>query len=255
MTARLIPFGPLPDNAAAEAFRPPDLRGIHSPVVLASDGNGHVALALNATSAVRVYNAGRGTFTDVPLPRASDAWSLRYFDDGGLAIGLVSYTGAIPTTAVIATPDGSLSQPINVGDSELVSPYSDNAVLFGGVHPTILKSDGTTHPIALPRDVHTYTPLGGVQGAPNATLVIPTESGISFLDGPTDAVVTATYEYPTTDERCGPSSGLNPHQRPGVGCQGVVPARVAVGGDGAVWLLKSLAGTPTHVIIERIDRR
>ena len=109
-SAKLIPLGQLPDNAAAEGFRPPELHGLHSPAALASDGAGHVALALDATSVVRVYDAENGTFNDVQLPKATDASSLRYFRDGKLAIGLVRYGDGKPAiTAVIASTDGSLS--------------------------------------------------------------------------------------------------------------------------------------------------
>jgi hypothetical protein len=257
--ATLIPLGQLPDNAVAEGFRPPELRQIHSPVTLASDGAGHVALALDATSAVRVYSSRDGHFSDLQLPDGTDALSLSYFHDGSLAIGLGSYTGDKANKAVVAAPDGSLSQPIDVGDSSIVNPYSDTAVLFGGFYPTILNIDHKTQAITLPPGLKPEPLLGGVQVGQNGTLIVPTATGITFLNGVADAVATSTYAYPPTDEQCGPpggqlsapadssavSNGGSSAGQP-TACPGVkIPARVDVGRDGAVWLLDDQQGPQT----------
>jgi len=251
-SAKLIPLGPLPNNLRTEGFP------AHTPVALASDGGGHVAVALQATSLVRVYNSRSGTLSDVRLPNATDGVSLRYFRDGRLAIGLAFY-GGLPNKAVIANTDGSLSQPIDVGDSTLVNPYSDTAVLFGGLHPTILDSDGTTHPVALPAGIRPLSEVGGLQAGRDGTLVVPTATGITFLDGASKPAVTATIQYRTGNEPCGPPSGIGPiratgaaAQLPTGGC--LVRPRVAVAPDGAVWVFNVLPrGTTTHLIVERID--
>jgi len=250
-SAKLIPLGPVPNNARTDG-------STHPPVALASDGGGHVAVALDGTSAVRVCNTRSGTFSDVRLPNATDAASLRYFGDGKLAIGLVRI-GQPETTAVIASADGSRSQQIEVGDSSLVNPYSDRAVLFGGLHPTILDSDGTTHPVALPAGIRPLSEVGGLQAGRDATLVVPTATGITFLDGASKPAVTATIQYRTGNEPCGPPSGTGSTgttgaaaQPPTGGC--LVRPRVAVAPDGAVWVFNVLPrGTTTHLIVERID--
>jgi hypothetical protein len=256
-SAKLIPVGPLPDDSVAEGFRPPELRGIHSPVALASDGAGHIALALDATPAVRVYDAESATFTDISLPMNTDAFSLRYFPDGELAIGLASYGDGKPaTTAAIASTDGSLSRPIEVGDSSLVNPYSDSAVLFGGMRPTILESNGTTHRILLPRGVYPYAQLaGGVQVGRNGSIVVAGPKGITFLRSASHPVVTGTYEYRTDDEACGPISGTGIGAPTGASGGCLSPPRVAVAGNGTVWIFNGLEERgANHFVIQRIDR-
>jgi len=245
-TAKLIPLGPLPDNGTAESYRPSDLRGVHSPQVLASDGGGHIAVALSATSVVRVYSRANGTFSDLDLPTGTDAWSLRYFGNGSLAIGLENYLHHDSTYAVIASTDGSLSQPIDVGDSLVLHPYSATAVLFGGMVPTILNSDGTTQTITLPAGLEPSPILGGVQLGRNGKLVVTTSTGITILAGAADSTVTATYSYPTTS--CGPNSGGGPTGPTDPGAPSPIvnagpcnemPQTVTVGADGTVWILNT----------------
>ena len=264
--ARVIQLGPFPDDAVAESYRPPELRGGHWPVALASDGAGHVAVALDATPVVRLYNATNGAVTDVRLPKNFDGWSLRYFRDGRLAIGLAGYGDGKPeTTAVIAEPDGSYLQPVNVGDSMRVTQYRDNAVLFGGVHPTILNSDGRTRRLAIPAGIAPYSDIGGVQAGRDGTLVVATPTRIVFLGGPADAKVIATYAYPVADEPCGPPSGAaiqlgtSTSTRPAdaasttvpqpTGC--LVPPRVAVAPDGAGLGVQPTSEGTEHALVHR----
>jgi hypothetical protein len=254
-TGKLIRLGHFPDNGLG----PTGFGGAYAPSALASDGAGHVALALSATSAVRVYNSRSGTFSDVRLPNATDAVSLRYFGDGKLAIGLVRI-GQPETTAVIASADGSRSRQIEVGDSTVAKPYSDTAVLFGDLRPTILDSDGTTHSVALAPGVSAAPDFGGVQVGHNGTLVVATPTGITFLDGRAGSAVTATYEYRIGDVPCGSSSGTGSigatgaaTQPPTGGC--LVPPRVAVAANGAVWVFNTVwTRRGTHFLVERIDR-
>ena len=252
-TAKLIPLGQLPD-----AGRGPDGFGAApTPYTLASDGAGHVALALLDTSVVRVYDSRHGTFTDVHLPTATEAESLRYFGDGKLAIGLAGYVGRA-STAVIASADGSRSQPIEVGDSTVAKPYRDTAVLFGDYHPTILYSDGTTHPVTLPPGVLAVPDFGGVQAGRNGALVVAAPVGTTFVYE-TARAPTVQISYRIGDLPCGPDSGTGsfgttgPYaQLPTSGC--LVPPRVAVAPNGAVWvfnLVETRHGN--RFLVQRID--
>jgi hypothetical protein len=253
--AKLIPLGQLPDAGRG----PNGFGAAPTPYALASDGAGHVALALLDTSVVRVYDSRHGTFTDVRLPTSTEALSLRYFGDGKLAIGLAGYVGRA-TTAIIASTDGSRSQPIEVGESTVAKPYSDTAVLFGEEHPTILYSDGTTHPVTLAAGVLPYPNVGAVQVGRNGTLVVATPTGVTFVDGTSGARAAATYAYPIGDLPCGPDTGTGsfgttgPYARlPTTGC--LVPPRVAVAPNGAVWvfnLVETRRGN--HFLVQRIDR-
>ena len=145
-------------------------------------------------------------------------------------------------------------------------------MLFGGLHPTILDSDGTTHPVSLPPGlIGADAQLGGVQVGHNGTLVAANPTGITFLDGASNAVATATYAYPTDDEPCGPPSGqvlsttarrstrspdaagTPASQQPTGRC--LAQPRVAVADNGAVWILAGLLRQgAAHFLIERIDR-
>ena len=259
-TAKLIPFGPLPDNHDAELSQPLPVRGGHAQQVLASDGSGHVAFALTATSIIREYTAGTGRFTDLELPTGADAMSLRYFADGGLAIGIDNFVNGDRTHAIVAPAEGALSAPIEVGNAEVLNPYSGSAVIAGAFPGrTILNRDGTTTAIALP--VSGPAPTGGVQRGKNGTLVVPSQPGITIVKSASDPVVTATLHY--AGEPCPPTSGGGFTGPTGPGGRApvvhlpercfVVPDHVLVGSDGSIWqLITEYNGTP-GLTIERVE--
>ena len=121
-TARLIPFGPLPDNHDAELSQPLPVRGAHAQQVLASDGSGHVAFALTATSIIREYSATTGRFTDLELPTGADALSLRYFADRGLAIGIDNFVNGDRTHTIVAQPERRVVRPDRGGKRRGAEP-------------------------------------------------------------------------------------------------------------------------------------
>jgi hypothetical protein len=94
----------------------------------------------------------------------------------------------------------------------------------------------------------------------DGSLVVATPTGVSFVDRTSGAVTSATYAYPIGDLPCGPDSGTGsfgttgPYAHlPTSGC--LVPPRVAVAPDGAVWvfnLVETRHGN--HFLVERIDR-
>jgi hypothetical protein len=258
-TARLIPFGPLPDNPDAELSQPLPVRGAHAQQVLASDGSGHVAFALTATSIIREYSARTGRFSDLQLPTGADALSLRYFAGGGLAIGLDNFVNGDQSHAIVAQPDGALSAPIDVGNSDVLNPYSGTAVI-AGAYPgrTILNRDGTTTAMALP--VSGPAPTGGVQRGRKGTLIVPTQQGITVVKSASDPIVAATIHY--ASEPCPPTSGGGPIGPTPPGGQAplvhapercfIVPDHVSVGSDGSVWqLITEYIGTP-GLTVERV---
>jgi hypothetical protein len=259
-TAKLIPFGPLPDNPDAELSQPLPLRGDHAQQVLTSDGSGRVAFALTATSVIREYNAETGVFSDLKLPTGADAMSLRYFADGGLAIGIDNFVNGDRTHAIVAQPDGALSAPIDVGNAGVLNPYSGTAVIAGAFPGrTILNRDGTTTAIALP--VSGPAPTGGVQRGRNGTLVVPTQQGITISKSVSDPVVAATLHY--ARERCPLTSGGGalgstapggraPVVHAPVTCF-VVPDHVLVGSDGSVWQLITQYNDTPGLTVERVE--
>ena len=260
-TARLIPFGPLPDNHDAELSQPLPARGAHAQQVLASDGAGHVAFALTATSIIREYSATTGRFTDLELPTGADAMSLRYFADGGLAIGIDNFVNGDRTHAIVAQPNGALSAPIEVGNAEVLNPYSGAAVIAGAFPGrTLLNRDGTTTPIALP--VSGPAPTGGVQRGRNGALVVATPRGITIVKRASDPVVMATLHY--ADEPCPPISGGGFIGPTGPGGRApvvyppercfIVPEHVVVGTDGSIWqFITQYNGTP-GLTVERVEK-
>ncbi len=244
---KLIPLGSWPNTEP------------HTPRVLASDGAGHVAVAFDDTTVVRVYNARSGTFSDVSLPVGTDAWSLRYFADGSLAIGLTIFH-AQPTVALIATPSGSLSRGIRVGDTEVASAYSNTAVLFGAFHPTVLDRDGTTRPVALPAGSKLAPFDGSVRLGRDRKLVVSTGTAITIFSSGADPVATATLKYPTTS--CGPFSGGGPLSP--TGASGPVseptpicrdsPDGVTLDREGNIWLVyRTKIQGSEHLIVKTID--
>ena len=246
---KLIPLGRWPNTE------------IHEPQVLASDGAGDVAVALEDTTLVRVYNAHTASFSDLTLPVGTDAWSLRYFADGSLAIGLSGFDSSPFTrTALIASPLGSLSRGIRVGDTEVASAYSDTAVLFGAVHPTVLNRDGTTRPITLPAGTKLAPFDGSVRLGRDGKLIVSTGLGITIFSPAADPVATATLKYPKVS--CGLISGGGPLSPTGAGepvsepapiCRDS-PSGVTVDRAGSIWLLyRASLGGSEHLIVKRID--
>lgn len=245
-TPRLIPLGRWPNTE------------IHDPQALASDGAGHVAVAFEDTTLVRVYNASTASFSDLTLPVGTDAWSLRYFADGSLAIGLTIFH-AQPTVALIASPGGSLSRGIRVGDTEVASTYSPTAVLFGAFHPTVLNRDGTTRPITLPAGSKLAPFYGSVRIGRDGKLIVSTGLGITIFSPATDPVATATLKYPTVScgltsaEPISPTGASGPVSEPAPICRDA-PDGVTVDRDGTIWLVyRTNVRGSEHLVVKRID--
>ena len=244
---RLFPLGKWPNQE------------VHTPMAIASDGAGHVAIAFQDTTLVRVFNAASRTFSDLQLPVGTDAYSLAYFGDGSLAMGLLIGSLHAVNTALIAAPDGSFSKLVPVGDTWIVHRDSDTAVLFGSSQTlTWLNRDGTTRQIVLPAAVGPSPITGAVQLGHDGKLVVTTGQGIVILKSVSDPVPTGSaLTFPRF--ACGPISGGGPIGPTSPGgrtpifnpvCR-AAPRYVRVGVDGTIWLLYDTDGQ--HFVVKRLD--
>jgi hypothetical protein len=210
---------------------------------------------MDACTVVKIFDNQSGSFSNVSLPPATDAVSLRYFANGSLAVGLKNYSTSSDNEVVIVTPNGVLSSPITVGDATVLNPFSTTAVLAGGPDPAIVNSDGTTQQIALPSDVQPDPTEGGVQVGENGELIVPTSAGLTILHSASDATVARVFTYPTVAS-CGPISGQGVTGSTGSSAgagQGSVPedacvhrpTGIAVGAGSALWILDDDQQPPT----------
>jgi hypothetical protein len=245
-TPRLFPLGAWPNTE------------IHTPMAIASDGAGHVAIAFQDTTLVRVFSAASGTFSDLQLPVGTDAYSLAYFGDGSLAMGLLIGSLREVNTALIAAPDGSFSKLVPVGDAWIVHRYSDTTVLFGSEQTlTLLHRDGSTRQVVLPAAVGPSPITGAVQLGRDGKLVVTTQSGVVILKSVSNPVPTgAALTFPRI--ACGPISYPGPLGPTSPGAPAPTfnpvcraePSYVRVGEDGTIWLFYS---NGQNFVIKRID--
>jgi hypothetical protein len=114
------------DNSAAESFRLPSVQGQYLvQAIAASPGGSQIAIAMDLSSSVELFDPSAGTFTQIAMPAASDTpQALGYAPDGTLGVGLANYQTHRWDTALVVRP-GTTGAPaaITVPDSRFITAY------------------------------------------------------------------------------------------------------------------------------------
>jgi hypothetical protein len=124
------------DNAAAEAYRPPELKGVHAIEGVGVSASGQVALALSASSQVSVFAPTTGSFSALALPPSTSANSVAFTSDGVLVAGLTNYQTQLMNQVFVSALGRSTVGSIS--DSSAVVA-DGTSVVVGGQAPTVLS--------------------------------------------------------------------------------------------------------------------
>jgi hypothetical protein len=190
---RSVPLLAPGDNAHVESGRPQQIHGVHDIRAVAVDRNGHVAIALSAATQVLIYHDSSGQFTTLALPLGTDAWSVGYFADGSLAIGVAEETGNV-ATVLVATPDGHVVRSFSVPDASRLLALASESLLAGTLGPSTISEQGSVKRLVLRADVALDTTLGGVEPLSNGGFVVATANRLVRLRA--DGRIANTYTYP-----------------------------------------------------------
>lgn len=128
------------DNAAAEAHRPPEIRGAHQITAIAEDSSGNIAVALSASSTVKIFDSESKIWSDVQIPSGTDAWNVKYFADGTLAIALADYNASDLRELLLVK--GSLTTLVHVDDASALESGSSDTLVVGSQIPEVVDSSG-----------------------------------------------------------------------------------------------------------------
>jgi hypothetical protein len=80
-------------------------------IAVAPDGS-HVAIAMNHSSSVELFDVSADTFTQIAMPTTSDEpVAVAYSPNGTLGIALANYTTHQENSALIVRPGGAGSCP------------------------------------------------------------------------------------------------------------------------------------------------
>jgi len=116
------------DNPAAESVRPSAVQGLYlvQAIDISPDG-GQIAIAMDLSSSVELFDPSAGTFTQIAMPDTSDTpVSLAYATDGTLGVAIANYQTHIWDTAVVVRP-GTTSAPKAIP----VTHLTDHTILVG----------------------------------------------------------------------------------------------------------------------------
>ena len=246
------------DNPAAESFRPTDTQGQYLvQAIAASPGGRQIAIGLDLSSSVELFDPAAGTFTQIAMPAASDTpQSLAYAPDGTLGVGLANYQTHLWDTALVVRP-GTTSAPaaIPVPDSRSITSYGSSGFAVGAGDPSLLTTTGTVTPIAAPAAAAgASAPASGqaIIVLPNRVLGIIGKGGVFEYPGNATTVASAT-------------AGSVTLQLPGVPCPVPItigspaptptgpcypgPSVIAVDGAGGIWVVPNTTNESVEQIV------
>jgi hypothetical protein len=250
-----------PDNAAAEAHRPPQVRGLHSIEALATDGSGDVAIAMSGSSAVVIYHDSSNTFSTVALAAGAEPVDVAYGANGTLAVATINWTqGGTGTTNLLelVQPDGSIST-VTTG-SGTVAPYSSNGqtgFLSTGsgtsVDLTMAASGGAgsqASATATSFSAHVDFTQRVVE-IPNGDLLGSSGDGFSMIDTTTGA----STEYKLPSFTCTNAPSIPPESSPTSRPANIsnqcpeMPQRYVSDSQGNVWFTSSFSANAVSEIV------
>lgn len=246
------------DNPAAESFRPSDVQGLYLvQAIAANPGGSQIAIAMDLSSSVELFDPSADTFTQIAMPATSDTpVSLAYTPDGTLGVGLANYQTHLWDTTLVVRP-GTTSAPaaIPVPDSRSITSYGTSGFIVGAGDPSLLTTAGTVTPIAAPAAAAgASAPASGqaIIVLPNGVLGIIGKSGVFEYPGNAASVASAT-------------AGSVTLQLPGVQCPVPItygspaptptgpcypgPSVIAVDGAGGLWVVPNTTNESVEHIV------
>lgn len=247
------------DNPAAESFRPSDVQRLYLVQAIAANPDGsQIAIAMDLSSSIELFDPAAGTFTQIAMPATSDTpTALAYTPDGTLGVGLANYQTHLWDTALVVRP-GTTGAPkaIPVPDSRSITTYGTSGFIVGAADPSLLTTTGTVTPIAVPAAaVGAYTPDSGpaIIALPNGQLGAITKGGVFEYSGNAASVASATAGSNTLrlpGEQCPEPISTNgsPPPTPAGPCY-LVPNAMAVDGAGGIWVVPSTTNENVEQIV------
>jgi hypothetical protein len=188
-------------SAAAESFRPPNLRGQHAIRAVAVDGSKHVAVALSAAQEVEVLDTGPMTFSHVRLPPNKEPTGVSYTPDGTLGVAMADPL-ARTESLLLANANGQQKTLPTPAGSIGTGPGSANFVVGRGTDGKVTEvaPDGSTTTLSLGA-VSSSLIVGGDVISVGKKVASETTSGFVVF---TPGAPAAEYQFPQTD--CGEPS-------------------------------------------------
>lgn len=231
---------PVPqDNAAAEGYRPPELRGLHAVQALAVGPRGVVAVGLSASDSITLFHAKTATFSEIALPPPTEANSLTFTSSGLLVAGLNNYSSHQVDQLFLSTL--AAGEVVTVADASGVSSYGDS-VVAGARTPSVMTLSTSMV------ESHSRPSVSGVAGGPfsaaaSAGARMLSHGMVAVADGQDVRVVGdgATRIAVLPSYRCAPNPPAGPRPTapqvsPTLGtCQATVEAMTS-DGAGNLWI-------------------
>jgi hypothetical protein len=247
------------DNPAAESFRPPEVQGLYLVEAIAASPDGsQIAIAMDLSSSVELFDPAAGTFTQIAMPAASDTpQSLAYAPGGTLGVGLANYQTHRWDTAVVVRPGTtSAPKPIPVPDSRSITTYDTSGFIVGAADPSLLTTTGTVTPITAPAAAAgAYTPDSGhaIIALPNGVLGIIGKGGVFEYPGNATTVAAATagsvtLQLPGVQCPVPISTNGSPPTTPTGPCH-PGPSVIAVDGAGGIWVVPNTTNENVEQIV------
>lgn len=248
------------DNTAAEAHRPPEMRGFHAIESLAVDSAGNVALAMSAANSVVLFNNKSQTFSQVILPSKGKPLSLAYSSDGTLGVATADWRNPAGGGADLVDLIGSSGQieEVHVDATNIAADGTRFNVDAGGralaqVSPSsaVDPKSSLSQTTVVPMTVHGVFLVVGAAAVPfgSAWTLAPTTDGFAKI-GTSSGQVT-NYELPTyscTGISRPPNPAQTSRQLPSAStCQGY-PLSFAVDAGGNVWFASTGSGSSVNEI-------
>ncbi len=247
------------DNPAAESFRPADTQGLYLVQAIAASPDGsQIAIGMDLSSSVELFNPAAGTFTQIAMPATSDTpVSLAYAPDGTLGAGLANYQTHRWDTALVVRP-GTTRAPaaIPVPDSRSITSYGTGGFIVGAANPSLLTTTGTVSPVAVPAAAAgAYTPDSGhaIIALPNGQLGIIGKGGVFEYPGNATTVASATagsvtLQLPGVQCPVPISTNGSPPTTPAGPCY-PEPSVMAVDGAGGIWVVPNTTNENVEQIV------
>jgi hypothetical protein len=202
------------DNIGVEAYRPPEIKGLHVIAGLGTWKN-DIGIVTSASTNAFIYDITTAHFTELLLPDGYEALSTAFLADGTMVIGLRSLsTGRPDTVAFYGTPTAaSPAAPVlqSIADSSTARAVS-SGVVMGNELPSIVTSpSGAPELLAASSTDRLDSELGGAVELSPGQFIVGTQTGVSLIDSSSGATAQrATYPavdcLPATPEGATPTS-------------------------------------------------
>ena|GEM_PF-4714234 len=247
----ITPAGEFPGVAEAQKYRPDDLAKVH-PIIAVSAYNGHVAIAAEAASSVRIFGPD-GKASDIALPPDSAASGLAFSSDTGrLAVGLIDYATQSNASVMVVDPTGDnavVNATLKVEDASFINAWpGTGSFLVGSLRPDVVGKDGKVTPIQLPVPMDERSGVTGAVALSPTIVAVATTSRVVEVD--TSAGAPPQYAKPFPPGACGPAAlppGSESTQTTDAPMCISQRPKITSDAQGRVWYVLTAGGRPSLV--------